>query len=145
MPSEEVKEAFERVLRHSLWPGKRYNSKKAVSNRPYSRRLDISHYRKNHFALVNLAMHLALVVIPDFPAGLPENGLDRQEKAHLLRLENAALRIDAGDATAVGAEAGRAARRISSAPVTTLHSLTRVDAIAFAPADRLAQDPSHRE
>jgi transcriptional regulator len=39
-------------------------------------------------------VHLALVVIPDFAARLRENGFDRQQVAHLLRLEDAALGID---------------------------------------------------
>ena len=46
-------------------------------------------------------MHLALVVIPDLAARFRENGLDRQQKAHLLRLEDAALRIDERDALAL--------------------------------------------
>ena len=56
-------------------------------------------------AVENLPMHLALVVIPD-PAARPwEDGLDRQQEAHLLRLEDAALRIDERDALAVEDEA----------------------------------------
>src|SRR5450830_2189612 len=43
-------------------------------------------------ALENLAMHLALVVIPDLAARLGKHSLDRQQEAHLLRLEDAALR-----------------------------------------------------
>ena len=52
-------------------------------------------------ALENLAMHLALVVVPDLAARLREHGLDRQQKPHLLRLEDAALRIDERDALAL--------------------------------------------
>ena len=40
-------------------------------------------------ALENLPMHFALVVVPDLAARLRENGLDRQQEAHLLRLEDA--------------------------------------------------------
>jgi hypothetical protein len=50
-------------------------------------------------------MHLALVVVPDFATRLREHGFDREEKAHLLRLENAALRIDERDALAFKHEA----------------------------------------
>ena len=50
-------------------------------------------------------MHLALVVVPDLAARLWENGLDRQQEAHLLRLEDAALRIDERDALALEDEA----------------------------------------
>ena len=52
-------------------------------------------------ALENLAMHLALIVVPDLAARLREHGLDRQQEPHLLRLEDAALRIDERDALAV--------------------------------------------
>jgi len=47
-------------------------------------------------------MHLALVVVPDLAARLREDGLDREQKAHLLRLEDAALRVDERDALAAG-------------------------------------------
>ena len=56
-------------------------------------------------ALENLPMHLALVVVPDLAARLREDGLDRQQEPHLLRLEDAALRIDERDALAVEHEA----------------------------------------
>ena len=52
-------------------------------------------------ALENLAMHLALVVVPDLAARLREDGLDRQQEPHLLRLEDAALRIDERNALAL--------------------------------------------
>ena len=52
-------------------------------------------------ALENLAMHLALVVVPDLAARLREHSLDRQQELHLLRLEDAALRIDERDALAL--------------------------------------------
>ncbi len=45
-------------------------------------------------------MDLALVVIPDFAAWSGEDGLDREQEAHLLWLEDAALRIDEGAAFA---------------------------------------------
>jgi hypothetical protein len=53
----------------------------------------------------NLAMHLALVVVPDLAARLREHGLDRKQETHLLRLEDAALRIDERNAIAVKDEA----------------------------------------
>ena len=52
-------------------------------------------------ALKNLAMHITLVVVPDLTARLREHGLDRQQESHLLRLEDAALRIDERDALSV--------------------------------------------
>ena len=45
-------------------------------------------------------MALALVVLPDFAAWSGEDGLDREQEAHLLWLEDAALRIDEGAACA---------------------------------------------
>jgi hypothetical protein len=45
-------------------------------------------------------MYLTLVVVPDFAARLREHGLDRQQKPHLLWLEDATLRIDERDALA---------------------------------------------
>jgi len=38
-------------------------------------------------ALENMAMHLALIVVPNLAARLGEHGLDRQQEVHLLRLE----------------------------------------------------------
>ena len=45
-------------------------------------------------------MYLSLVVVPDLAARLRENGPYRQQEPHLLRLEDAALRIDERDALA---------------------------------------------
>jgi hypothetical protein len=56
-------------------------------------------------ALENLAMHLALVVVPDLAARLRKYGLYRQEELHLLRLEDAALWIDERDAFSIEDEA----------------------------------------
>ena len=56
-------------------------------------------------ALENLAMHLALVVVPDLAARLGKHSLDRQQEAHWLRLEDAALRIDEREAFAFEDEA----------------------------------------
>jgi hypothetical protein len=56
-------------------------------------------------AFENLPMHLALVVIPNLAALLRQNGFDRQKEAHLLRFEDAALRIDERDALTVKHEA----------------------------------------
>jgi hypothetical protein len=50
--------------------------------------------------LENLPVHLALVVIPGLAAGLRKHRFDRQQEAHLLRLEDTALRIDQRDALA---------------------------------------------
>jgi hypothetical protein len=50
-------------------------------------------------------MHLALVAVPDLAARLREDGLDRQQKLLLLRLEDPTLRIDEWDALAVKEEA----------------------------------------
>ena len=41
-----------------------------------------------------LAVHLALVVVPNFATRSRKDSLDREEKPHLFWLENAALRID---------------------------------------------------
>jgi len=49
-------------------------------------------------SLENLPVHLALVVIPDLAARPRKDGLDRQQKAHLLRLEDPTLWIDERDA-----------------------------------------------
>ena len=57
-------------------------------------------------ALENLPMHLALIVVPDLAARLGENGLDRKQESHLLRLEDAALRIDERNALAIELETG---------------------------------------
>ena len=51
--------------------------------------------------LEDLPMHLALVVVPDPAAGLREHGLDRQEEPHLLRLEDAPLRVNERNALAI--------------------------------------------
>ena len=51
-------------------------------------------------ALEYLAMNLALVIVPDLAARLRKHGLDRQQKPHLLRFKDAALRIDERDALA---------------------------------------------
>jgi hypothetical protein len=56
-------------------------------------------------ALENLVVHLALIVVPDLATGLREHGLDRQQVSHLVRLEDAPLRIDEGDAFALEREA----------------------------------------
>src|SRR5258707_5984296 len=45
-------------------------------------------------AFENLTVDLALVVIPDLAPRLREDGFDRQKEAHLLRFEDAALRIN---------------------------------------------------
>ncbi len=56
---------------------------------------------------VDLAMSLALIVIPD-PSAFPrEHGLDAQQVFHLPRLENPALRIHEGDALAAELEPAR--------------------------------------
>lgn len=52
-------------------------------------------------ALEYLAMHFALVVVPDLATRLREHGFDRQQKPHLLRLEYTTLRIDERDALAL--------------------------------------------
>ena len=57
-------------------------------------------------ALENLAVNLALIVVPDLAARSREYGLDRKQESHLLRLENAALRIDERDALAVENKTG---------------------------------------
>ena len=57
-------------------------------------------------AIEDLPMHLALVVVPDFTARLREDGLDRQQEPHLLRLEDATLRVNEGNALAPEYEAG---------------------------------------
>src|SRR5262249_522665 len=49
----------------------------------------------------NLPMHLALIVVPDFAAGLWEHGLNRQQESRLLRLEDAPLRVDERDSLAI--------------------------------------------
>src|SRR5262249_45722624 len=51
-------------------------------------------------------MNLALVIVPDLAARLWEHGLDRQQKSHLLWLEDTALRIDQRNALALEVEAG---------------------------------------
>jgi hypothetical protein len=51
--------------------------------------------------LENLPMHLALVIVPDLAARLRKHGLDRQQEAHLLRLEDASLRVDERDTLTV--------------------------------------------
>ena len=56
-------------------------------------------------ALENLAMHLALVVVPNPGAWLWKDGLDREKIPHLLRFEDAALRIDQRDSLALEYEA----------------------------------------
>ncbi len=50
-------------------------------------------------------MYFSLVVIPDSASGFGENSLDRQQKAHLLRLKDSALWIDERDAFAIEDEA----------------------------------------
>ena len=52
-------------------------------------------------ALENLPMHLASVIAPDLAARLGEDGLDRNQDTHLLRLEDTPLRIDERNALAV--------------------------------------------
>ncbi len=51
-------------------------------------------------ALIDLAVHLALVVVPDFAARFRKYGFDRQQEAHLLWLENPPSRIDERDTLA---------------------------------------------
>ena len=48
-----------------------------------------------------LAVHLALVVVPDFSARSRKDGLDGEQEPHLLWLENAALRVDEWDTFAL--------------------------------------------
>jgi hypothetical protein len=57
-------------------------------------------------ALENLVVHLALIVVPDLATGLREHGLDRQQVSHLMRLEDAPLRIDEGNAFVLEHETG---------------------------------------
>jgi hypothetical protein len=52
-------------------------------------------------ALEDLAVDLVLVVVPDLGSRPREDGFDRQQKPHLPRLEDAALRIDQRDALTV--------------------------------------------
>jgi hypothetical protein len=47
-------------------------------------------------ALENLAMHFALVVVPDLATRLGEHGLNRQEEPHLLWLEDARCGLMSG-------------------------------------------------
>jgi hypothetical protein len=56
-------------------------------------------------AIEYLAMYLALVVIPDLAARLRKYGPDRQQKPHLLRLEDTSLRVYQWDAFTVEHEA----------------------------------------
>ena len=58
----------------------------------------------NFVARVDLAMSVALIVIPDPSAPSREHGLDAQYVCHLPRLENPALRIHEGDALAAKLE-----------------------------------------
>jgi hypothetical protein len=46
----------------------------------------------------NLPMHVALVVVPHLGTRLRKDGLDREQELHLLRFEDATLRIDERDA-----------------------------------------------
>jgi hypothetical protein len=46
-------------------------------------------------------MYIALIVIPNFATWLGKHGLDREQESHLLRLEDATLRIYERDAIAV--------------------------------------------
>jgi hypothetical protein len=55
--------------------------------------------------LEDLPVHFALVVVPDLAARLGQYRFDRQQKPHLLRLEDAALRIDQRDTLAAKCEA----------------------------------------
>src|SRR5262249_43905927 len=57
-------------------------------------------------AFKNLAVDLALVVVPDSAAGLREYRLDGEKILHLLRLKDATLRIDERNPLAVENEAG---------------------------------------
>jgi hypothetical protein len=52
-------------------------------------------------AIEDLAVNLSLVIVPDPAAWLREHRLDGEQEPHLLRLENAALRIDQRDPLAV--------------------------------------------
>jgi uncharacterized protein (DUF302 family) len=63
-------------------------------------------------AIENLSMHLALVVIPNLAARLRKNGFDRQQEAHLLRLEDA----DVSEAIIHVAMGSLLRRRISHEP-----------------------------
>jgi hypothetical protein len=56
--------------------------------------------------LENLPMHLTLVIVPNFATRLREHCFDRQQKAHLLWLEDAALGIDERNALALENKAG---------------------------------------
>ena len=62
-------------------------------------------------ALEYLAMNLALVIVPYPSARLREDRLDRQQEPHLLRLEDAALRIDQWDTLALEVETWFQVRR----------------------------------
>jgi hypothetical protein len=57
-------------------------------------------------ALKYLAMNFPLVVIPDFAARLRKHRLDRQQETHLLRLEDASLRVDQRNAFSSEEESG---------------------------------------
>ena len=50
-------------------------------------------------------MHFALIIVPNFAPGPRKHSLDRQQEPHLLRLEDAPLRIDYGYALAIENEA----------------------------------------
>jgi hypothetical protein len=56
---------------------------------------------------VDLAMSLALIVIPDPSTPSREDGLNAQQVRHLSRLEDPALRVDQRDAVAVELEPTR--------------------------------------
>ena len=56
------------------------------------------------FTLIDLPMCFPLVVVPDLPASFGDDGLERQEEAHLPRLEDAAPRVNEWDARAFEVE-----------------------------------------
>ena len=56
---------------------------------------------------IDLAMSLALIVIPDPSTSSREDGLDAQQVRHLRRLENSALRVNQRNALAAELEPAR--------------------------------------
>jgi hypothetical protein len=61
----------------------------------------------NLVARVDLAMSLALILIPDPSTSSREDGLDAQQVCHLARLEDPALRVDQRDALTAELESAR--------------------------------------